>query len=191
MSLATPRRSTTTPPAWANSGVPLAQVPQEQLTCPQLPCRSLGRDSRGPHPLPVAWAIASRHWSTRSRPRPRQARSQMRSRLWGAPASEARLTTHRASYPASARSERTTPKSLPPLEERAPRTFSHQMSGAWHLRATLTWSRQRTDLVPLKPARFPAVDTSWQGLPPTTTSTSPTSPLASQLVMSLASIFSP
>lgn len=115
----------------------------------------------------------------------------MRSRLWGAPASEAVLHVQTASHPASSSEARMAAKSRPPLLVRAPATFSHQRNGAPHSVKMRSCSYQSPLRFPSRPARFPATERSWQGLPPTTTSTVPWNFLPSNFATSLPTTRSP
>lgn len=77
-------------------------------------------------------------------------------------------------------SARTLAKSYPPPLDKAPSTFSQQTQSGATSSATRTNSKNRRDRSPSKPARPPATERSWQGVPPMTRSTSVTPSAASR-----------
>lgn len=94
-----------------------------------------------------------------------------RRRRCGAPTPAAESTPHSASYPAEARSRRIFPKNRPSSLESSPGTFSATIHRGRVSQTSRYISPQRVDLFPLRPARAPATETSWQGKPPQITST--------------------
>ena len=102
-----------------------------------------------------------------------------RLRRWGIPKYCASSTLHSiANAPASAISSRMIPKSAPLLELSAPTTFSQiEILGYCPLLSScsslmiLIHSCNKPDLAPSMPARLPATERSWHGLPHATTST--------------------
>ena len=108
------------------------------------------------------------------------AHRKMRRLRWGIPKYCASRTAHSiATAPDFAISSMTTPKSAPLLEVSAPGTFSQiETLGYFPLVSSLisliilipSWNSP--DLPPSSPARFPATERSWHGLPHATTSIS-------------------
>jgi hypothetical protein len=97
------------------------------------------------------------------------ARMKTRSRLWGAPTSDARNTPHSASNPSEARSPRTT--SMP--RTRRAETFSTKTNSGPTSPMIRANSDQRPERFPVMPSRSPAELMSWHGNPPRMRSTTP------------------
>jgi len=164
MTRALPRRSPSTRTASAiSAGHPALRTPVFGVRAwtPAKPSRlSAGTGSAGTNPLRLLSATA---------------RTNTRSRRWGAPASDARNTAHSASNPSAAKSPRTRPNSI----ERSPATFSTNTMRGRTTRTMRAYSLHSPDLSPARPLRLPATDTSWHGNPPQITSTgSSSSPTA-------------